>query len=90
MPLPRPRHATRGRCYHDAKVILFDPSGPITKDIDIKIGNPFEAYVMFLPEIGSILAGSPLPDGREVPLTFFHRTKHFARGNLGLPLYNLR
>lgn len=85
LPLPRPHHA---RCYHDAKAILVNLSGgegPTSKEIDIKIGNPSEAYVMFMPEIGSILAGSPLPDGREVPLTFFHSTKHFARGILGLP-----
>ncbi|RDL40957.1 uncharacterized protein BP5553_00936 [Venustampulla echinocandica] len=77
---------SRRRLYHDAKATLFDPrpgAGPISKAVEIKIGDLDEAYVIVAPEIGSILAGRPLPDGTavEVPLTFFHRTKHFAIGS---------
>jgi hypothetical protein len=83
--------ASKARRYHDAKATLFNPdpgAGPVTKEVDIKISDPDEAYVTFSPEIGGVLASRPLLDGAtiEVPLTFFHQTKHFARGNYALLL----
>ncbi|RFU29230.1 hypothetical protein B7463_g7091, partial [Scytalidium lignicola] len=73
------------RKYHDARAVLINPGSKaeaLRKDVDIKFGDPDEAYVMISPEIGSILAGQPFPDGEtiEVPLIFSHRSRYFSRG----------
>lgn len=73
------------RQYHDAKAVLISLSpdgGPVSRQIDIKIGDANESYVMVSPEIGATLAGSPLSSDMavEVPLLYFPKSKHFSRG----------
>lgn len=73
------------RSYHSAKATLSYPesgAGIRTKQVEISIGDPGEAYVYFDPLVGSILVGRPLPEGsrRKYKLTFFHKDRTLARG----------
>ncbi|KAL8679749.1 MAG: hypothetical protein Q9224_007008, partial [Gallowayella concinna] len=73
------RHISRAR----AKFV--DPTainGPTERPTDISIGSPGSSYVIIEPDIGSKLVGQHFEEGEkaEVPLMFFHQTKHFAKG----------
>jgi hypothetical protein len=74
-----PDHTTK------ANLITTDPkTGLVTKkEVEIRIGAPEDGYIMISPKIGCVLAGRTLPryTATEVPLIFFHDTKHFACGN---------
>ena len=74
------------RSLHTIKATLIDPlsfPGNEQSKVDITVGEPGEAFIMVKPQIGSILARKELKIGKtiEVPLVFYHHTKHFARGS---------
>lgn len=50
--------------------------------LNIAIGSPTSSYVIVEPGVASKLVGKRFAQGEkaEVPLTFFHKTKHFAKG----------
>ncbi|KAL8850412.1 MAG: hypothetical protein Q9221_004644 [Calogaya cf. arnoldii] len=68
-----------------ARAKFVDPSithGPQERELDISIGSPSSSYVIVEPGVGSQLVGKQFAEGEkaEVPLKFFHKTRHFAKG----------
>ncbi|KAL8657727.1 MAG: hypothetical protein Q9226_001626 [Calogaya cf. arnoldii] len=67
-----------------ARAKFVDPSithGAQERELDISIGSPSSSYVIVEPGVGSKLVGKQFADGEkaEVPLKFFHKTRHFAK-----------
>ncbi|KAL8835812.1 MAG: hypothetical protein Q9176_006693 [Flavoplaca citrina] len=67
-----------------ARAKFVDPTithGPQEGVLNISIGTPSSSYVIVEPRVGSKLVGKQFAEGEkaEVPLTFFHKTKHFAK-----------
>ncbi|KAL9018573.1 MAG: hypothetical protein Q9180_008720 [Flavoplaca navasiana] len=77
-------NAARIRLFSEAHARFLDPtitSGPRERELDIAIGGPGIASVIVEPGVGSKLVGKQFAEGEkaEVPLLFFHKTKHFAK-----------
>lgn len=81
------------RLHHSAtgRFTTISPQGtPVTREIEVWLGDPGDAYVMFDPEIsrafqtGTILrsGGSLAKDQELSPLNFHHKTRHFSHGIL--------
>lgn len=73
------------RQLSDARARFIDPTitnGPQEREMDISIGGHSASSVIVEPGVGSQLVGKQFADGEkaEVPLKFFHKTKHFAKG----------
>ncbi|EGX92886.1 hypothetical protein CCM_04258 [Cordyceps militaris CM01] len=75
--------------YYSAKVdfITLNSKGSLTsKQIDIFIGDPGQAFVIFSKDVGFAMkvaitqqsGMSLVSDPERVPLTFFHESRHFA------------
>ncbi|KID59688.1 hypothetical protein MAN_10494, partial [Metarhizium hybridum] len=90
------RHFQIRRAFHDAKAdfITFDSRGSLTtQKLDIFIGEPHEAYIIFNKDVGlamksgiSIQTGICLAsDSEKIALTFFHDTLHFAHAAVPYP-----
>jgi hypothetical protein len=80
---------TTYRAIHTAtaKFITISPQGtPATREVEVYLGDPEEAFVLFDPEIskafkrGTILQGgcSLAHDQDLYPLNFYHDTRHFS------------
>ncbi len=68
-----------------ARAKFVDPTithGPRERVLNTSIGSPNSSYVIVEPGIGSKLVGKQFAEGEkaEVPLTFYHKTRHFAKG----------
>ncbi|TVY54664.1 hypothetical protein LCER1_G003651 [Lachnellula cervina] len=101
--LPRARISARAfnritlhRANHSAtgRFITISPQGaPVTREIEVWLGDPGEAYIMFDPEIsrafqaGSMLQGgcSLAQDQELYPLNFYHDTRHFSHKSSPYP-----
>lgn len=101
--LPRARISARAfnkstfyRAHHSAtgRFITISPQGtPVTREIEVWLGDPGNAYVMFDPEIsrafqtGTILqGGSSLAQDQDLyPLNFHHDTRHFSHKSSPYP-----
>ncbi|KAI4241205.1 MAG: hypothetical protein L6R42_011339 [Xanthoria sp. 1 TBL-2021] len=73
------------RQLSDARARFIDPTitnGPQEREMDISIGGHSASSVIVEPGVGSKLVGKQFADGEkaEVPLKFFHKTRHFAKG----------
>ncbi|PQK11502.1 hypothetical protein BB8028_0003g01270 [Beauveria bassiana] len=77
------------RTFHSAKAdfITLNSRGSLTsKQIDIFIGDPGQAFVIFERDVGFAMKSSITQqvgkslasDLEKVPLTFFHKSKYFA------------
>jgi len=82
------------RTHHSAtrRYITISPEGtPVTREIEVWLGNPGNTYVMFDPEIsrafqkGTFLQGgcSLVQDQELYPLNFYHDTRHFSYSMYG-------
>ncbi|KAL8669263.1 MAG: hypothetical protein Q9168_006136 [Polycauliona sp. 1 TL-2023] len=72
------------RHLSDARARFIDPSithGPQERDLDIYFGGPKIASIIIEPAIASKLVARQFAEGEkaEVPLIFFHKTRHFAK-----------
>lgn len=103
--LPRARVFTRSirkltlhRFHHSAtgRFITINPHGtPVTRPIEVWLGDQTNAYVMLDPEISQAFqAGIMLQDGCSLsqdqelfPLTFNHETRHFSHSRFA-PMTN--
>ena len=77
-----------------ARAKFVDPTvthGPQERELNISIGTPSSSYVIVEPRVASKLVGKQFAEGEkaEVPLTFFHKTKHFAKGEFTSPCTRL-
>lgn len=73
------------RQLSDARARFIDPTitnGPQERELDITICGPSASSVIVEPGVGSKLVGKQFAEGEkaEVPLKFFHKTRHFAKG----------
>ncbi|QLI74756.1 uncharacterized protein G6M90_00g113650 [Metarhizium brunneum] len=79
------------RTFHDAKAdfIAFDLRGSLTtQKLDIFIGEPHEAYIIFNKDIGLAMKSGIsnqtgiclASDSEKIALTFSHDTLHFTHG----------
>ncbi|KAL8993627.1 MAG: hypothetical protein Q9169_006202 [Polycauliona sp. 2 TL-2023] len=73
------------RCFSEARARFIDPTitnGPQDRHLDICFGGPNISSVIVEPGIASKLVGKEFAEGEkaEVPLLFFHKTRHFAKG----------
>ncbi|TVY12689.1 hypothetical protein LARI1_G009024 [Lachnellula arida] len=76
------------RAHHSAtgRFTTISPQGtPVTRHVEVWLGDPGDAYVMFDPEIsrafqaGTTLRGGSLAQDQELsPLNFYHDTRHFS------------
>ena len=87
-------NAARIRLFSEAHATFLDPtitSGLRQRELDIAIGGPSIASVIVEPEVASKLVGKQFAEGEKaaVPLTFFHKTKHFAKGEFTSPCTRL-
>ncbi|KAK0112353.1 hypothetical protein ONS96_014926 [Cadophora gregata f. sp. sojae] len=84
------------RAHHSAtaRFTTITPQGtPITRDIEIWLGEPAEAYVMFDPEISKAFQTSAIANGgcsltqdlELCPLNFHHDTRHFSHTSSPYP-----
>jgi hypothetical protein len=91
LPYPLRRSVFFSRAHHSAtgRFITIGSQGtPVTREIEIWLGDPGNSYVMFDPEIGRMfMAGTTLQGGCSLaqdpdlyPLTFYHDTRHFSHG----------
>ncbi|PVH74070.1 hypothetical protein DL98DRAFT_430190 [Cadophora sp. DSE1049] len=82
---------TFSRAHHSAtaRFTTISPQGtPVTRDIEVWLGGPAQAYVMFDPEISKAFQTSSVAHGRcsltqdpeLCPLNFHHDTQHFSHG----------
>ncbi|ELR09402.1 hypothetical protein VC83_03165 [Pseudogymnoascus destructans] len=95
--LPQARVFTRSfskaaiqRSHHSAtaRLVTMSPQGtPVARPVEVWLGDPGSAYVMFDPEFSQAFQtnktlqgdGSTLQDPELLPLEFHHDTHHFAR-----------
>ncbi|KAL9626366.1 MAG: hypothetical protein Q9204_007363 [Flavoplaca sp. TL-2023a] len=87
-------NAARIRLFSEAHARFLDPTitnGPRERELDIAIGGPSIASVIVEPGVASKLVAKQFAEGEkaEVPLLFFHKTKHFAKGEFIGPMYSL-
>ncbi|KAH8589654.1 hypothetical protein B0O99DRAFT_692221 [Bisporella sp. PMI_857] len=89
---PRTRAFSKLTCYRahhcaTGRFITLSPQGtPVTREIEVWLGDPGNAYVMFDPEVsralqtGTILQGSCslAQDPELYPQKFYHDTRHFS------------
>jgi hypothetical protein len=79
------------RAHHSATarfITLSSKGTPVTREIEVWLGDPGNSYIMFDPEIsqgfktGTILHGgcSLAQDQHLYPLKFYHDTRHFSHG----------
>ncbi|KAK2593513.1 hypothetical protein QQS21_008779 [Conoideocrella luteorostrata] len=84
------------RALHEAKakLVTFDTKGSLkTQILDIFIGEPHEAFVIFHKEVGLALKSAITKqtgiclssDPEKFPLTFYHETLHFAHATVPYP-----
>ena len=84
------RKAATQRSHHSAtaRLVTMSPQGtPITRQIEVWLGDPRSAYVYFDPEFSQTFQtkstlqenGSTPQDPELLPLEFHHDTRHFAR-----------
>ncbi|EFY92276.1 hypothetical protein J3458_000871 [Metarhizium acridum] len=96
LPLQYNRAFQFRRAFHDAKAefITFDAKGSLkTRNLDIIIGEPHQAYIMFDKEVGFAMKSAITKqtgicltsDPEKIPLTFFHETLHFAHAMVPYP-----
>ncbi|CZT09791.1 uncharacterized protein RAG0_14431 [Rhynchosporium agropyri] len=77
-----------------ARFTTISPHGtPVTRDIEVWLGEPAEAYVMFDPEISKAFQTSAIAQGgcsltqdpELCPLNFHHDTRHFSHESSSYP-----
>jgi hypothetical protein len=85
--------ATTYRAIHTAtaKLITISPGGtPATREVEVYLGDPEEAFVLFDPEISQafkrrtiLQGGRCLAHDQDLyPLNFYHDTRHFSHSKL--------
>lgn len=91
LPCALRRSVIFSRAHHSAtgRFITISSQGtPVTREIELSLGDPGSTYVTFDPEIsrafkaGAILqgGGSLAQDQDLYPLKFYHDTRHFSHG----------
>ena len=79
------------RAHHSATarfIIISSQGTPVTREIEVWLGDASNSYVMFDPEISRVFkkgtmlqSGCSLAQDQDLyPLIFYHDTRHFSHG----------